>query len=119
MAIKLGVSFYSYQQAYYTGRKNLEQLIDATANVVGARGVELIPEQMPVGSFPDPSEADVECWFAWMEKYQTEPTCMDSFIDWMLYKDRILTKREQVDQMARDLRLASRLGFKTLRVLCP
>ncbi len=119
MGIKLGVSFYSYQQAYYTGQKNLEQLIDATANVVGAHGVELIPEQMPVGSYPDPSEADVERWFAWMEKYQTEPTCMDSFIDWMLYKNRILTKREQVDQMARDLKLASRLGFKTLRVLCP
>ena len=78
-----------------------------------------IAEQMPVGAYPDPSDADVAQWFDWMEKYNTEPTCMDSFIDWMVYKDRILTRREQVDQMARDLKLAARLGFKIIRVLCP
>lgn len=119
MSIKRSVSFYSYQQAYYTGQKTLEQLIEATANTVGATGIELIAEQMPVGSYPDPSDADVAKWFEWMEKYGTEPVCMDSFIDWMLYKDRILTRREQVGQMERDLKLAARLGFKVIRVLCP
>lgn len=119
MSIKRSVSFYSYQQSYYTGRKNLEELIEATSKVVGAEGIELIAEQMPVGSYPDPSEQDVDRWFGWMAKYGTTPTCMDSFIDWMLYKDRILTRREQVDMMARDLKLAARLGFKVIRVLCP
>ena len=119
MAIKRGVSFYSYQQAYYTGQKTLEQLIAATANEIGATGIELIAEQMPAGAYPDPSDADIARWFDWMEKYKTEPICMDSFIDWMIYKDRILTRREQVDQMARDLKLAARLGFKIIRVLCP
>lgn len=119
MSIKRSVSFYSYQQAYYTGKKTLEQLIEATGTLVGSPGIELIAEQMPVGSFPNPSDAEVDRWFGWMDQYKTTPVCMDSFIDWMLYKDRILTRREQVDQMERDLKLAARLGFKVIRVLCP
>jgi len=119
MAIKRSVSFYSYQQAYYTGRKTLEELVAATAQVVGSPGVELIPEQMPVGEYPDPSDEAVETWKGWMAKYGTTPTCMDSFIDTMLYKDRFLTLKEQVGQMVRDLKLAKRLGFSVIRVLCP
>lgn len=119
MGIKRSVSFYSYQQAYYTGQKSLEQLIAATAEVVGSPGIELIAEQMPVGSFPNPSDAAVAQWKDWMTKYRLTPTCMDSFIDTMLYKDRILTRKEQVEQMERDLKLAARLGFPVIRVLCP
>ncbi len=44
MPIKRSVSFYSYQKAYYIGEKTLEQLIDVTANVVGAKGVEILAE---------------------------------------------------------------------------
>ncbi len=119
MTIQRSVSFYSYQYNYYTGQKTLEQLIDATANIVGAQGIELIYEQMPVGSYPNPSDAAVEKWYGWMEQYNLKPTCMDSFIDYMLYKGRVLTRQEQVEQMEQDLRLAARLGFDSIRVLCP
>ena len=119
MTIRRSVSLYSFQQAYYTGRQTLKQLLEKTSQVVGSPGVELIPEQMPVGSFPDPSEAAVDEWKGWLAEYKLTPTCMDSFIDTMLYKDRFLTLKEQVAQMERDLKLARRLGFPVIRVLCP
>lgn len=119
MTIRRSVSLYSFQKTYYTGQQNLKQLLETTSKVVGSPGVELIPEQMPVGSFPDPSEAAVEEWKAWLAEYNLIPTCMDSFIDTMLYKGRFLTLKEQVGQMARDLKLARRLGFPIIRVLCP
>jgi sugar phosphate isomerase/epimerase len=119
MGIRRSVSFYSYQQTYYTGRKDLRQLLEITSRVVGSPGVELIPEQMPVGEYPVPDDAAVDQWKGWLDEYQLTPTCMDSFIDTMLYKDRYLTLKEQVGQMVRDLTLAKRLGFSVIRVLCP
>lgn len=118
MGIKRGVSFYSYQKTYYKGEKNLPQLIEITANTVGARGIELLAEQMPVGSFPNPSPAAIDQWKEWMDIYQTQPVCMDSFIDFMLYKNRILTLEEQVQMMERDIKLCHALGFSVMRVLC-
>ena len=119
MAIKRGVSFYSYQQAYYKGEMDLEGLIRTTAQVVGAEGIELLAEQTPVGTYPNPADSDVDRWFGWMSKYNTKPVCMDSFIDWLMFKGRVSTLKEQVQMMERDLKLASRLGFPVIRVLCP
>lgn len=119
MPIKRSVSFYSYQKAYYIGEKSLEQLIDATANIAGAEGVEVLAEQSFPGNFPKPKPAFVSQWKEWMERYHTKPTCMDSFIDYMLYKGRICNLDEQVQMMGRDLELAAKLGFPVIRVLCP
>ena len=58
MAIKRSVSLYSYQQAYYLGQLDLEGCVAAAA-AAGAKGIELIPEQMPVGRFPNPWKQDV------------------------------------------------------------
>ncbi len=119
MGIKRSISFYSFQQNYYTGRRNLRQLLEVASRTIGSPGIELIPEQMPVGSYPVPSEAAVEEWKGWLAEYGLTPTCMDSFIDTMLYRDRFLTRKEQVAMMERDLVLAKRLGFPVIRVLCP
>lgn len=118
MSIKRGVSFYSYQDAYYRGQYNLEDLIRITSEI-GAEGIEILGESTPVGTFPNPSDAAVDQWFGWMDKYKTKPTCFDSFIDYQLFKGRILTLKEQVMQMERDLKLSARLGFSVMRVLCP
>lgn len=119
MSIKRGVSLYSLQDTYYNRNIDLEGMVKFVSEELGATGIELLAEQSPVGSYPNPSDKDVDWWKDLMAKYGTEPVCMDSFIDWMLYKGRILTLKEQVQQMEQDLRLASRLGFKCIRVLCP
>lgn len=119
MSIKRSVSFYSFQEAYYKGERTLEDLIKFTGKTLEAEGVEILAEQTPVGRFPDPTDADVDRWNGWMEKYNTKPSCLDSFIDWNLYRNRTLTLKEQVLQMERDIKLAKRLGFPVIRVLCP
>lgn len=122
MAIKRGVSLYSYQQAYYKGQLDLEGCVRTAVETTGARGIELIYEQMPLETWPDaiyPNITDkgVGRWKALMEKYDAVPTCMDSFIDSMIYKGRISYVQEQVQMMEQDLALAAKLGFSCIRVL--
>lgn len=117
MDYKIGrsVSLYSYQQEYYEGKLDLEGCIREAAKT-GATGIELLAEQM-IDSFPIITSEWKEKWFGWMEKYGTEPTCYDAFLENHIYDNRFCTLREQIDMMKRDIALASELGFKTLRTL--
>lgn len=122
MSIKRGVSLYSYQQAYLTGKLDLEGCVRTVMETTGAKGIELIYEQMPLDTYPkaiypDITEDGVRRWKDLMEKYGTVPTCMDSFIDSTIYKGRISYVQEQVQMMEQDLKLASKLGFSCIRVL--
>jgi len=116
MAIKRGVSLYSYQHEYFHRTMNLEACIKAVSDM-GATGVEIIPEQM-INDFPYLSDEFLEKWFGWMKKYNTVPTCADAFLDTLLYKNRVLSDGECVDMMERDLRVASQLGCFVIRTLC-
>lgn len=122
MSIKRGVSLYSYQQAYLTGKMDLEDCVRTAVESTGSYGIELIYEQMPLDTYPeavypDITEEGVKRWKDLMAKYQATPVCMDSFIDSMIYKGRISYVQEQVQMMEQDLRLASKLGFSCIRVL--
>lgn len=122
MAVKRGVSLYSYQQAYYNGKLDLEGCVKTAVETTGAKGIELIYEQMPLECFPDAVYPDItdkgiNRWKEIMDKYGAVPVCMDSFIDSMLYKGRISYVQEQVQMMEQDLKLASKLGFSCIRVL--
>lgn len=113
--IKRSVSLYSYQEAYYVGKLDLEGCIRETAKT-GATGVELLAEQM-VDNFPVITPSFQEQWNQWMEKYGTEPTCMDAFLENRIFDNRTCTLREQVANMERDIKIAHALGFKVLRTL--
>ena len=113
--IRRGVSFYSYQQEYYLRQMNLEDCVKAVADM-GADGVEIISEAM-IPNFPNPSQSWVDEWFALMKKYNTVPTCYDAFVDGQIYDDVPISDDEAVAMMERDIKLAARLGFKTMRVL--
>lgn len=115
--IKRGISLYSYQEEYYIGKMTLEDCIAAAADI-GATGIEVIAEQMLPGNYPEASEQFVEQWFGWMQKYGTTPTCMDAFLDYTMFPNRLLTDKEQVDLIVRDLKLAAKLGFRCIRSLC-
>jgi sugar phosphate isomerase/epimerase len=113
--IKRGVSLYSYQEEYFLRKFSLEDCIAKSAGF-GAKGIELLGEQMVPG-FPKLTDAFVDQWFGWMEKYGTTPTCHDAFLDTKRYKHRLLTQDEEVESVIRDLKFAKRLGFKIIRIL--
>lgn len=115
-AIKRGVSLYSYQQEYYLRKMNLEDCIKAVAEL-GADGIEIISEAM-IPNFPNPPQGWVDQWFTLMDKYHTVPVCYDAFMDGQIYENKFITDEEAVEVMERDIRLAARLGFKYMRVLC-
>lgn len=109
------VSLYSYQEEYYLGKLDLEGCIREAAKA-GATGIELLAEQM-VDEFPIITSDFKDKWFFWMQKYGTEPTCYDAFLENHIYDNRTLTLKEQIKMMERDLKIAGELGFKTLRTL--
>lgn len=113
--IKRSVSLYSYQEEYYLGKMNLEDCIREVA-ATGATGIEFLAEQM-MDDFPVFTPEFKEQWFGWMEKYGTEPTCYDAFLENHIYKNRRCTLKEQIQMMERDIKLAHEMGFKTLRTL--
>ena len=113
--IKRGVSLYSYQEEFYTGKMTLEDCIREAA-AAGAKGIEFLPEQM-IPTFPNITDEFVQQWHGWMEKYQVEPIAYDAFLDNKLFANRMLTTSENVAMMKRDLTIASRLGCKILRTL--
>lgn len=113
--IKRGVSLYSYQDEFYTGKMNLEDCI-AEVSKTGATGIEILPEQM-IRNFPNLSDDFIKQWHEWMNKYEVEPIAYDAFLESKLFANRILTKSESIDMMKRDLKLANQLGCKVLRTL--
>lgn len=113
--IKRGVSLYSYQDEFYTGKMSLEDCI-REASKAGATGIEFLPEQM-LPTFPNISDDFVKQWHEWLKKYNVEPVAYDAFLDNKLFANRMLTTTENVEMMKRDLKIANRLGCKILRTL--
>jgi len=115
MSIKRGVSLYSLQEDYYLGRLDLEGCIAKVVNEIGASGIEWLPEQMPLPSFPDYTEADIDCWHSLMARYKATPTSYSVFLDYTMYKNRVWTVGESVDSTISSIKQAAQMGFKVVR----
>jgi sugar phosphate isomerase/epimerase len=110
--LKLGVSTYSFGGDIYT-LKTLEDLMADIADL-GATGIEMLSEGNIPG-YPNPDTAWIDEWFRLLEKYQLTPTNLGSWVDSAMWIHRDLTVEEGAAQLQRDLRLASLLGFTSLR----
>jgi hypothetical protein len=116
MAIKRGVSLYSYQQSQFFRELDLEaQIREVGENLFGADGIEIIDEMSL--RYPDPGEEFVRQWFSWMERYGTVPVTMDVGMDVLQFRNHVMSHEECADRLRHDIRLAKRLGFKNVRVL--
>lgn len=113
--IKRGVSLYSYQYETFLRKMTLEDCI-AHAASIGARGIEVVSEQS-FTKFPNVPQAQVDHWFASLEKFGAVPVCHDMFLDVKLHAHRKLTFDEMVASVKRDLQFAHRLGCKVMRVI--
>ena len=115
MGIKTSVSLYSLQYQYLTGKMNLEDIVRFMKEL-RVDGIEILPDQMIPGA-PTPSEKTLAMWDGIMEKYPIGLACDDVFLNTNLYKNRELTRRECVELIKKEIRLAHRLGFKIIRLV--
>jgi hypothetical protein len=113
--IKRGVAMYSFQEEYFMRTMTVEDCLRQMSDI-GAYRIELLAEMM-VPDFPNPSNAWVDQWHGWVDKYHMVPTCYTQFIDTMRTKTHNLTVDEGVETMLRDIRLAKRLGIPKIRAL--
>ena len=111
-SFKYGVSAYSYVDDYGSVM-TLEDAFDHIADT-GATGIEILGEAQVEG-YPQPGTQWLDTWFGLIDKYKLEPTNMCSWIDHRITLSRNLTVEEGTAELARDLHLAHRLGFKFLR----
>ena len=117
MAIKRGVSLYSYQNETFQDKMNLEDCIRISAEL-GAHGIEIIGEQTFWG-WPEVGveDAAIENWHSLIEKYECTPVSHDFMLDYKRYKGRMMPHDEQVASVKRDIDFGARLGMKFIRAL--
>lgn len=113
--IKTCVSLYSLQSEYMYKRMSLEDIF-AFLHENNVDGVEILPDQM-IKDAPHPSEETLAQWDALCEKYQIKPVISDIFLNTNLYENRELTKKECVDLLVEELKLANRMGMKMVRLV--
>lgn len=113
--IKRGVSLYSFQEEYFLRTLSLPDCI-RIAGEIGARGIELIPEQSIPG-YPRLTDEFVADWFGWMDEYGTIPVATDLFLDTRRYPNRWLTLDEQIASVRTDIDIAVRLGARNIRAI--
>lgn len=117
MAIKRGVSLYSFQNETFLGLMNLEDCIRTCADM-GAMGIEIIGEQSFWGHPEQPvPDTEIDHWHTLMEKYGTTPISHDFMLDYKRYKGREMPFDEQVTSVRNDVDFGSRLGMKYIRAL--
>ena len=109
---KYGVSTYSFTGDLHT----VMTLEDAMADIadLGATGIELLT-QGNIPGYPEPSTAWIDEWHRLTEVYGLTPTNISGWVDNQMWLDRDLTVDEAAAQLQRDMRLAHRLGFTSVR----
>lgn len=113
--IKLGVSLYSYQDNYYFHKHDLEGCIAAAASA-GAEGIEVFPESM-MPEWPYISDAFIDKWNGWMERYDIQPVTLDHFSDRRMWKNKDLSDDELFERSVLYIQTAARLGCRAVRMM--
>lgn len=117
MAIKRGVSLYSYQQAEFFGQMTWkDQLREVATNLGGATGIEIIGEAT-IPNYPFPSEEFVVDWNNEIARWGLKAVTMDTYLDTMQFRDHAMTFAEAAEHIKYDLRLAKKLGFENIRLV--
>ena len=79
------------------------------------RSFRYSPAQAAIPGYPEPSAAWIDEWQRRLAHYRLTPTNICSWVDNQMWPDRDLTEEEAAAQLARDVRLAHRLGFGFIR----
>ena len=117
MAIKRGVSLYSYQQEQFFKRMNWKDMIREVHDNLQTDGIEIIDEAI-IRDYPFPSEQFYFDWNNEMARYDMKAVTMDVYMDVHQFRDHIMSYREAAERLKNDIKIAARMGFKNVRCLC-
>lgn len=117
MAIKRGVSLYSYQQEQFFKKMNWKDMIREVHDNLHTDGIEIIDEET-IRDYPFPSEQFYFEWNNEMARYGMKAVTMDVFLDVHQFRDHVMTHAEAAERLKNDIRIAARMGFKNVRCLC-
>ncbi len=112
--IKLGVTLYCFTNEYAKGLYSFEDCI-RVAKEMGSEGYEIVASQM-VPSYPFVSDEFAGKVSDLNAKYGIKPICYSANTDRGMRVDRDLTEDEMLKMAINDLKSASKLGCKIVRV---
>ena len=116
MAIKRGVSSYSYQNLIFENKMNYRDFIRTVREDLDTDGIELIDETF-IDNYPFLSEEFEYDWKNTLARYNMKAVTMDVYLDVLQFRDHVMNHEEAAERLKRDLVIASRLGFQNVRCL--
>ncbi len=114
MAIKRGVSLYSYQQAQFFGQMDYRDMIREMRENLNCDGVEIINEAT-IPRYPFPTDEFLADWHNTIARYDMNPVALDCFLDTLRFRDHVMTVGEAAELLKTDIKLAAAMGFKHVR----
>lgn len=114
--VKRGISLYSYS-ADFGMIKNLEDCFEDMYDM-GAHGLEILANTH-IENYPYPTDEWIENWERLLDKYEIVPVEYGNWIDSHILGHRELSTEESYEMLARDIKLAAKLGFKCMRTKMP
>ncbi|WP_130838322.1 xylose isomerase [Lachnoclostridium sp. Marseille-P6806] len=117
MAIKRGVSLYSYQQSQFFKKMDWKDQVREVREGLGADGVEIIDEAT-IRDYPFPSDQFVYEWHNYLARYRCKAITMDVYLDTMQWRDHVMNHEEAAERLKFDIMIAAKLGFRNVRCLC-
>ena len=116
MAIRRGVSLYSYQQSQFFKQLDWKAQVREVRQGLGTDGIEIINQQL-IPHYPFPSKEFLYDWRSYLARYEMTPVTMDVYLDVHQFRDHVMTHREAAEHLKNDIRLAAEMGFQNVRVL--
>lgn len=114
MALKLGVTLYSFNVDYYTYRYSLQDCFAAAGSLGEGQGVEVVAPQM-IRGFPHLSSEFEYSFHKFVDQYGLRPSAYGAYADRERYRGRLANRQEQIDYLRLQIRAAARLGFPVIR----
>lgn len=110
--IHRGVSTYCWYPLYNVNME-LEDSLEIMQDM-GAHGIEILADGI-IDGYPYPSKEWLNKWFALCERYEIVPVEYGHWVESRLYRGRECTVDESLEQLIRDIKLASYMGFTCMR----
>lgn len=116
MAIKRGVSLYSYQQEQFFKRMTWKDMVKEVHDNLGTDGIEITDETV-IRDYPFPSEQFILDWNSHLARYDMKAVTMDVYFDVWQFRDHLMNYKEGAVRLKNDIVIASKLGFENIRAL--